>query len=369
MTSWSWSFGDGASSTSRNPSHTYSSPGYYTVSLTVSGSGGSNTKTRSQYINVTSSVTEHIYVADGYASEGTFLNNVKIMLSNLGATGTGNTRYYTNSKGKSFVIHFVSTVDAFMTALKTEDAHIIFNGHANFGLGGTFYIGSEILEQVIDDIYYIDDDRFTHVSTPTVAVNIYSMQTNQAYPNWRPVFRDGRNGVMPHTFSEGMPPYNYYITYRIPGDSTYYRVELSNGSYLQRFPDSGIRAWYSSSGLAPNPSADKKYFITNTSTSTDPNKPHYGSKTIIYGNKGFEQSELKYSRMFYAACNSCQNHGGNFNRGIYFCTTSDSELYTAVYYLQYYIQGMSDSALLNLLNTYQNIHEMINFNLKPPSMR
>ena len=35
-TSWHWDFGDGATSTQPNPSHTYSSPGYYGVSLTVS---------------------------------------------------------------------------------------------------------------------------------------------------------------------------------------------------------------------------------------------------------------------------------------------------------------------------------------------
>ena len=36
-TSFSWNFGDGNSSTQQNPSHTYSSPGVYTVSLTTNG--------------------------------------------------------------------------------------------------------------------------------------------------------------------------------------------------------------------------------------------------------------------------------------------------------------------------------------------
>lgn len=43
---WSWDFGDGASSTERNPSHTYVSLGNYTVKLTASNSGGSNTATK-----------------------------------------------------------------------------------------------------------------------------------------------------------------------------------------------------------------------------------------------------------------------------------------------------------------------------------
>ena len=44
---WSWSFGDPSSggansSTAKNPSHTYASPGTYTVTLTVTGGGASN---------------------------------------------------------------------------------------------------------------------------------------------------------------------------------------------------------------------------------------------------------------------------------------------------------------------------------------
>lgn len=52
VTSYSWNFGNGASSTLANPSTTYTAPGVYTVSLTVSGTGGSNTKTSSNLITV-----------------------------------------------------------------------------------------------------------------------------------------------------------------------------------------------------------------------------------------------------------------------------------------------------------------------------
>ena len=44
ITSWSWNFGDDSSSTEQNPRHTYNSPGRYTVSLTVTGAEGSDTK-------------------------------------------------------------------------------------------------------------------------------------------------------------------------------------------------------------------------------------------------------------------------------------------------------------------------------------
>ncbi|PAV13280.1 hypothetical protein ASJ81_18385 [Methanosarcina spelaei] len=50
--SWKWSFGDGRYSTVKNPAHTYSKAGKYTVSLTVKNAKGSNTKTMAGYITV-----------------------------------------------------------------------------------------------------------------------------------------------------------------------------------------------------------------------------------------------------------------------------------------------------------------------------
>lgn len=54
ISSWRWDFGDGGRSTERNPTHTYLAPGTFNVSLTVSSSGGSHTRTRSGYIQIDS---------------------------------------------------------------------------------------------------------------------------------------------------------------------------------------------------------------------------------------------------------------------------------------------------------------------------
>src|SRR5690606_10239567 len=50
-TSWLWNFGDGNTSTQRNPNHTYAAPGNYTVSLTAGNSFGTNVATKTNYIS------------------------------------------------------------------------------------------------------------------------------------------------------------------------------------------------------------------------------------------------------------------------------------------------------------------------------
>jgi PKD repeat protein len=52
VTSWSWNFGDGGTSAEQHPSHQYTNPGIYTVSLTVTGPAGDATETKVGYINV-----------------------------------------------------------------------------------------------------------------------------------------------------------------------------------------------------------------------------------------------------------------------------------------------------------------------------
>ncbi|MBN4065997.1 PKD domain-containing protein, partial [Candidatus Amoebophilus asiaticus] len=49
-TSWLWNFGDGDTSMQQNPSHTYTSAGTYTVSLTCSNAFGARTETKINYI-------------------------------------------------------------------------------------------------------------------------------------------------------------------------------------------------------------------------------------------------------------------------------------------------------------------------------
>jgi PKD repeat protein len=85
-TSWSWNFGDSSSvnATVKNPVHTYSSAGTYTVSLTATNSAGSSTFTRSNYITVTSPTTTSSKI--GIFRTGNFF----LASSNMNGGGTVN---------------------------------------------------------------------------------------------------------------------------------------------------------------------------------------------------------------------------------------------------------------------------------------
>ncbi len=52
VNAWIWYFGDGNTATEQNPQHTYNDPGDYTVSLKVTGPGGSDSIGKADYITV-----------------------------------------------------------------------------------------------------------------------------------------------------------------------------------------------------------------------------------------------------------------------------------------------------------------------------
>ncbi|MFN5785508.1 MAG: M14 family zinc carboxypeptidase [Flavobacteriia bacterium] len=90
-TSWSWSFGDGATSIFQSPSHIYTSPGTYTVELTVSNAAGTDTYTMPDYITVnqTPSVTMTTTDSDNIVCEQAGLVNLSSTPAGAIFSGTG----------------------------------------------------------------------------------------------------------------------------------------------------------------------------------------------------------------------------------------------------------------------------------------
>ena len=50
---WDWNFGDSNTSSLQNPDHSYSGAGNYTVSLAITGPGGTSFKTKTNYVSIT----------------------------------------------------------------------------------------------------------------------------------------------------------------------------------------------------------------------------------------------------------------------------------------------------------------------------
>ncbi len=218
--------------------------------------------------------TEHIYVCWLYGPNVSGTRGLTSFLQKLGARKKGSLWTYTNaSLQKAFVIHLVSDFAGMKQALYTEDAHVVINGHSNYGMGGVFATAAELGRQKIAAIRYIDDVRLLTYSSPWIAVNVPKIREHQSYPNWWPVFQDGTSGIMPYDFDDprGLPPFNYCLTYQLPGDPTHYKIETVENSYLERFPGCDHPAWYAPDGSAPDPANPEhlQYFLTYTNKAFD----------------------------------------------------------------------------------------------------
>jgi Zn-dependent metalloprotease len=89
-TSWAWDFGDGATATTQNPSHTYASAGSYTVKLKATNAFGNDEEIKTSYVTITIPASPTV---TGGERCGTGIVN----LSAVSSTGTLN--WYTAQTG------------------------------------------------------------------------------------------------------------------------------------------------------------------------------------------------------------------------------------------------------------------------------
>jgi PKD repeat protein len=98
-TSWKWTFGDGQSSTKKNPVITYKTAGTYTVRLTVKNKGVTSVATRQNYVTVSSSspgpgpsnLMNVSYINVGQGDSILFQNGESSMLIDAGPKEAGKT--------------------------------------------------------------------------------------------------------------------------------------------------------------------------------------------------------------------------------------------------------------------------------------
>jgi len=142
---WHWDFGDGNTSTEQNPIHTYESPGNYTVNLTATNTGGSNTETKIDYIKVTGES-----FIDFIIEENVFVYGSTLTLHGDNVTGPGATVIITGdldtantNLGASINVSYIY-IDGNVTlneggaclGSSTDPGAIYVNGNLTLGFGG-----------------------------------------------------------------------------------------------------------------------------------------------------------------------------------------------------------------------------------------
>ena len=255
------------------------SEGVHTILFKVQDNSGAWSSEAQVSLDVndnTVETTENLYFAAGYAPR----DATPLMISTLqdmGATYSNGVWTYRNTaRNKRYIIHQVTTIPQLINAFNTQDAVVLYNGHSNYGIGQLFATSQDWATDIIQDLRYVDDDRFLNSSSPIVHVNVNYMRTGQAYPHWWPIYKDGSSAIVPYDWGDPSgkdPAYNYYPTYQVPGDPTHYKIETVRSSAISRFPDSRVPAWYDPDGNLPDPTNpdDLQYYITNS----DPWSPSY----------------------------------------------------------------------------------------------
>jgi PKD repeat protein len=107
-----WDFGDGSSSSEKSPFHTYTNPGYYTVSLRISGPGGTDIETKVNYIHV---IQTPPAVSSVSPNQGTQAQTLSVTITGTSFTGATNVSFGAGITVNSFTVDSDTQITASIT--------------------------------------------------------------------------------------------------------------------------------------------------------------------------------------------------------------------------------------------------------------
>ena len=186
--SFSWSFGDGGTSTAQNPSYTYTAAGSYTVTLTVSNADGSDAETKTGYITVNEPASTNPPVAafTGTPTSGDYPLAVQFTDQSTnsptsfswsfgdGGTSTSQNPNYTYNSTGVYTVSLTAT-NAYGSDTETKTAYITVTEPS---VGATMYVADITVSRLLSGRKYygvadvlILDNGGAPVSGATVTAN------------------------------------------------------------------------------------------------------------------------------------------------------------------------------------------------------
>jgi PKD repeat protein len=222
-TSWSWTFGDGSTSTIQNPAHTYYTPGNYTITLMIYNPLGTNTKIRINYVHVYSIPTASFY--------GTPTSGVSPLAVQFYDTSAGNPVSWlwtfgdgsaSNSQNPVHTYTTVSAITAYNVRL------IVSNGYGTNTVTKNSYIN--ITPPVPTTDFY---------GTPTNGMAPLFVQfTDSSFGNptsWSWTFGDGYGSGLHNPANTYFSPGTYTVT--LIADNAYGSGTSIKSNYIQVYAD------------------------------------------------------------------------------------------------------------------------------------
>jgi PKD repeat protein len=198
-TGWRWTFGDsgaGNTSTLRNPSHTYTAPGNYSVNLTVSNAGGSNTLVQAGYITVSSTYSQRVvagrstgytdstgkvWSADRSYSAGSWGNTGGSTYSNSNTiAGTPDPDLYRSERYGNFQYQFTVPDGNYQVTLKFAEIYWDSVGQRvfNVDIEGTRVMSNVDLNALVGKNTAYDRTFAVSVSDGILNINFQTIQDN-----------------------------------------------------------------------------------------------------------------------------------------------------------------------------------------------
>lgn len=298
-TEWLWEFGDGTTSTLRNPTHAYSSANTYTVTLTVTNSFGNNSITKSSYIRVgkapvaayigsptTINTGEHVQ----FTNQATNSPTSFLWSFGDGSNSTEQNPNHTYNSAGIYTVKLTVTND-FGTNAKTNTKYIIANGtgaaitdvegntYNTVQIGTQMWMASDLKVKKYNDNTSIPNRSNSTLWNTPGDTGFYALNSTKVYYNWH--IGNSTKNVCP-------------TGWHMPSESEWYTLITYAGGSAEAISKLNNRSWNGNNGLNTlGFSADPTGYISENGTITN------NDGTVAYWWTSSEFTNASYGWSYY----------------------------------------------------------------------